>query len=420
MLAKCCSVFVTICLNRLIFKQNKSINLLNSMTIASLFIVFLNTPIVSNASTTCNEKNISQRMLNFMEKYHIDGATVLIANQGKIQTCLFGDAVPAKHIPVSEDTIFELGSITKTFTGIILAQSIMSGKSQLSDSIDHDSIATLSPTLRKIKYLELATYTSGLPFNAAALPYNVSASMKNQIKLSNYLKGLAPAFQPGSHMLYSNLGFGILGQILAKKEQVSLAELMKRDILSPLKMNSAGLNINPNNQKHLAQGYTAQGKPVPYLSSGLFGGAWAMRASTKDMQAYLMAVLGEQFTSKNIHQAIQLSQRAYYDMPSEEMELGLGWLITPLNKPGGIKKLVHQPDHYNFVPYKAKKIQKPRFNPNALIGKMGATDGFRAYIAVIPAKHTGIVIMINRFIPSSGALANLANEILLKESHITI
>lgn len=221
-------------------------------------------------------------------------------------------------------------------------------------------------------------------------------------------------------MLYSNLGFGILGQILSMKERTPLSELIRQEILSPLQMNASGLNISHNNQKYLAQGYTALGKPVPYLSSGLFGGSWAMRASTKDMRAYLMAVLGAETTSKKIHQAIQLSQKAYFNMPSESMQIGLGWLITPLNKIDVIKKLINQPDHYNFFPYMVQKIQEPIFNPNALIGKTGATDGFRAYIAVIPAKHTGIVIMINRFIPSNGALSNLANKILLQESRITI
>lgn len=209
---------------------------------------------------------------------------MLLATHGKIKTCLFGEAVPTKHIPVSEDTIFELGSITKTFTGLILAESIMSGKTQLSEMIDHDSMTILSPSLGKITYLDLATYTSGLPVNAEYISYNASASLENQTRLGNYLKESAPAFLPGSNMLYSNLGFGILGQILAKKEQVTLSELMRRDILSPLKMNASGLDISHNNQRYLADGYTAQGKPTPYLSSGLMGGSWAMRASTKDMR----------------------------------------------------------------------------------------------------------------------------------------
>lgn len=170
-----CSIFIGNCLHGIIFRVARR------MAIVFLFIVFLNSPSPSNARSSCNEKVISEAVLNFMKKYHVDGATVLLANQGKIKTCLFGEAVPAKHIPVSEDTIFELGSITKTFTGLILAQSILSDKTQLSEAIEYDSGDILSPALKKITYLELATYTSGLPFNAKDIPYNATDSTKKKL-----------------------------------------------------------------------------------------------------------------------------------------------------------------------------------------------------------------------------------------------
>ncbi|KTC87622.1 MULTISPECIES: serine hydrolase [Legionella] len=375
-------------------------------------------PIFSNATVSCTDQRLKKRILNFMGKFHIPGAAVVIANHGKLRTCLFGEAVPKKHVPVSEKTIFELGSITKTFTGLILAKEVISGKIRLDQAIHPDLKIPHSANIGKISYLDLASYTSGLAFNVENLAYNASSSSQNQIKFRNYLKHYVPPFKPKSYMLYSNVGFGLLGQILAKNEQTSLTELMRIEILSPLNMNSSGLDLSDENQKYLAQGFTEHGKPIPYHPSGLFGGSWAMRASVKDIRSYLNAALGERSTPIKIHQAMLLTQTAYYDMPHEETQLGLGWLITPLNKASAIQKLTHQPAHYQFIPYQIKKIKKSEFNPNALIGKTGATDGFRAYLAVIPAKGTGIAIMINRFTPSSGALINLANKILLEESHI--
>lgn len=375
-------------------------------------------PLFSNAALSCNDQRLKNQLLNFMGKFHIPGAAVVIANKGKVRTCLFGEAVPKKHIPVSEKTIFELGSITKTFTGLILAKEVISGKIQLDQPIHHHLKLPHSASIGKISYLDLASYTSGLAFNVENLAYNASSSVQNQINFRHYLKNHVPAFKPKSYMLYSNVGFGLLGQIMAKNEQSSLTKLMRIEILAPLKMNSSGLDISKENQKYLAQGFTAQGKPTAYLPSGLFGGSWAMRASVNDMRSYLNAALGERSTPVKIHQAMLLTQTAYYDMPKEETQLGLGWLIAPLNKASAIQKLIHHPAYYQFIPYQIKKIQKPEFNSNTLIGKTGATDGFRAYIAVIPAKRTGIVIMINRFIPSGGALVNLANKILLEESHI--
>lgn len=379
--------------------------------ILGLFLI----PFFANPANISNEDSIQHRMNLFMKKNHIKGAAVLIADHGKIKTYLFGESVPEKHIPVTENTLFELGSITKTFTDLLLAEEILKGKINFSDRIQNDFDTHSLPTLKKVTYLNLATYTSGLPFNIDGLFYNAASSLKNQNKLYAYLQNSAPIFKPGSHMLYSNVGFGILGQALAQKEETPLPQLMTDNILSPLKMNNSGLEISHENQKYLAQGYTAEGKPTHILPSGLMGGAWAMKASPHDMQSYLKAVLGERSMPKKIHEAILLTETAYYDMPSEGMQIGLGWFVTPLNK-RSMYKLIHQPDHYQFIPYRVKAIKNPAFNAHTLIGKTGATDGFRAYIAVIPEKHIGIVMMINRFIPSSGALANLGNTILLERT----
>ncbi|MCX7116211.1 MAG: serine hydrolase [Gammaproteobacteria bacterium] len=350
-----------------------------------------------------------------MKRYHVHGAAMVILSHGKTRTYVFGEAVPAKHIPVTKDTIFELGSVTKTFTGMILAKHIIGGQTQLSEPIQSYLDTPHSKSIGKVTYLQLATHVSGLPFNARRLPYNASASFANRLKYYYYLKSSSLAFSPSSQMLYSNFAYGVLGRLLAKKERTSLPELMKRDILSPLNMHTSGLDIGRENQKYLAQGFTAQGNPVPYLPSGLLGGAWAMRASVKDMAYYLKAAVGEPSIPAPIHRAMRLAQIPYYDLSSEGMQFGLGWVITPFNQANAVQRLIRRPEHYHFVPYRVKKIAHPHFNPDALIGKTGATDGFRAYIAVLPKNHTGIVVMVNQFSHSNGRLTRLANEILLRE-----
>ncbi len=381
-----------------------------------LFIALLiSTPLFSKSTGTINEQFAKNRMLAYMKRYHVHGAAMVIWSHGKAKTYVFGEAVPSKHIPVSKNTIFELGSVTKTFTGMVLANHIISGRTQLSEPIHPYLGGPHSKSIGQVTYLQLATHVSGFPFNARKLPYNASASFANRVRYYYYLKTSSLAFSPSSQMLYSNFAYGVLGRLLAKKEKTPLPLLIKRDILSPLHMHTSGLDIDSSNQKYLAQGYAADGSPVPYLPSGLLGGAWAMRASVKDMAFYLQAAVGDATVPAHIHRAMRLAQIPYYDLTSEGMQFGLGWVITPYTQANAVQRLIRRPEHYHFVPYRVKKIEHPHFNPNALIGKTGATDGFRAYIAVLPKKHAGIVVMVNQFSHCNGRLTSLANEILLRE-----
>lgn len=347
---------------------------------------------------------------SLMKKNKIPGVAVLLYVDGKMSGYYFGEADPIKHIPVSENTLFEIGSITKTFTGVLLAKNVIENKMQFNDSIGH---YTGFSRLSNITLQELATHTSSLPFNAKNLSFHASLSEKNKTVLNNFLQSWTAPFKPGTKMLYSNLGFGILGMILSEREQTILPILMKQNLLDPLGMTSSGLDIPHEKQKNLASGFTNQGQLVKHLPSGLLLGAWAMKVSPRDMQNYLKAALGLFPVSEKIHQAMITSQTAYYLMPEQGTLLGLGWTITPLDKTSNIYKLTHNPPHYHFAAYKVQALKKPTFNANSLIEKVGATDGFRSYIAIIPNKQAGIVILANRYF-GSGDLPNLANKLLFQ------
>ena len=388
------------------------------LNLKSLFYVVIGfvISITGNATSTYSDQRITQAMKQFMRNHHVHGGAVIISRHGKMKTYLFGEAVPAKHIPVTENTIFELGSITKTFTGTLLAENVVLGKTNLTDPIQHYLDKPHSTALGKMTYLNIATHSSGLPFNAYNLPYNASFSSTHRLRFHHVIQNQRAHYRMETQMLYSNFGYGILGRALAKKSNTTLPVLMKRNILSPLNMTTSGLDIHPEYQKYLAQGYNAQGQPVAYQQSGLLGGAWAMRASVKDMRSYLRAALGSSTTPPALHRAIRLSQVPHYALVGDSMQLGLGWVITPLNHKNSAQQIVRRPEHYHFVPVRGIKIKNPHFNSHALVGKTGATDGFRAYIAMIPEKNTGVVIMINQFFHAGFSLTSMANKMLLEAS----
>jgi beta-lactamase class C len=381
------------------------------------FLIFLSTLCLSLAtySSTSSDALAQEKMHRFMKRHRVSGAAMIIYSHGQTRTYVFGDAIPSQHVRVTPQTIFELGSITKTFTGLLLAQHVLSGKTQFSEPIHPHLEQPHSNSLAKLTYLQLATHVSGLPFNAYKLPYNAPDNFVNRLRLKYILRKSYPRFYPESQMLYSNFAFSLLGRVIAQKEHTALNQLMHRDILTPLNMHHSGLDISPQQQKYLAQGFTAPGAPVNYQHSGLLAGAWAMRASVADMSHYLRAAVESSSAHSTLSHAMRLAQTPYFDMKSEGMQFGLGWVVTPLNQSNIYQKLILRPEHYHFSPYRVSKIKNPRFNSHTLISKTGATDGFRAYIAVIPEKHAGIVVMINRFTRPGSHLTSMANDILIHQ-----
>lgn len=379
------------------------------------FTLFTVISALANTAAISQDRLIRTSMQHLIKEDHIPGLALLLYENGKMYTYYFGEADPEKHIPVSENTIFELGSVTKTFTSLLLAANVLANKIQLEDPINLNGNRSLS----KITLQELATHTSSLPFNAPKLPYNAANNKQNKITLNQFLENWVPSYSSGSKMLYSNFGFGLLGIILARDMQSTLPALMQQEVLFPLGMNSSGLDIVSINKKNLATGFTQNGGAVQHLSSGLFAGSWAMKSSVQDMQTYLKLALLLPSMPEKLRQAMQFSQMGFYNIPQQGEKLGLGWTITSLANAANIHKLISIPKHYNFASYPVWVIKNPTYDPNTLIAKTGGTDGFRSYIAVIPKKQVGIVILANKYL-ASGDLPNVANKILFQLASINM
>ncbi len=353
---------------------------------------------------------VQTEMKNLMEKEHIPGAAVLFYYQGQMYSYTFGVTDLKTLQPVNLDTIFELGSVTKTFIALLLAEEVQSGKVKLSDKLSLDSTS-----IDQISLLELATHTSSLPFNAPGVPYNAK---NEKSTLTQYLQTWTPQYSRGTMWNYSNLGFGLLGMDLAEINQQSLDQLLKEKILNLIKMTHSGLQTFSLADK--ATGYGKDGKVASSNNEpGLLGAAWAMKSSPKDMERYLSAALQLPGTPENIASAMRLTQMAYLQNPKNSMKFGLAWVITPLNTLSSEDINQTQASH-NFNPQKIQFLKTPTLIPNSLISKTGATDGFRSYIGLLPDSQEGIVILINRYTPNVSPIQQTGEEILLKTAGITV
>jgi serine-type D-Ala-D-Ala carboxypeptidase/endopeptidase len=196
------------------------------------------------------------------------------------------------------DTVYEIGSITKTFTAILLAQAVLAGRLTLDTPL-----AQLLPDFKipsrggkEITLDGLGTHHSGLPRE----PYNFMPTDPSNpyvdndaAKLKAFLAGYELPRDPGASYEYSNLGFGLLGYALAQSKHTSWDALTDEEILKPLSMTTSGTALTDAMRAHLAPGHDGSGTAANnYDFADAQAGAGAIRSTANDMLRYLKANMG--------------------------------------------------------------------------------------------------------------------------------
>ncbi len=222
------------------------------------------------------------------------GVAIAVVRDGERRVFAFGAAKP--------DAIFEIGSITKTFTGLLLAMAVEQGTvktdTPVRELLPPDAIAEPA-TGSEITLLDLATQHSGLPRmpdnfqpKDPSRPYAEYAAY-GSTQLYQFLRehGVAKPAQP--EFLYSNLGFAVLGRALANRANTQYPALLQRAVLGPLGMRDTTVTRGPGQQRRLIQGHDVERRPVPAfdLAGSFVGAGVGVRSTATDMLKYLEAHL---------------------------------------------------------------------------------------------------------------------------------
>ncbi len=233
--------------------------------------------------------------------------------------------------PVDEHTIYEIGSISKTFTGILLAQMAVRKKMKEDDPAQKYLPAGVTMPTRngqQITLGHLSDHTSALP----RLPGNMApADQANPYadysveQLYAFLSSCTLTRDIGSAYEYSNLAQGLLGHILVLKAGKSYEELVVKNIAAPLHMNETKITFDDRMKQNLAMGHD-QGVQVANWDIPTLAGAGAIRSSLHDMLLYVGANAG--LTKSKLYSAMKRSHQVRHDKPGGGTRVGLGWHIS--------------------------------------------------------------------------------------------
>jgi len=309
----------------------------------------------------------------------------LISDRGT-QVLGFGRVSESDSRPPAADTIFEIGSVSKVFTGLILAQMTWdeTDSLQVSDPVQKllgDSTTVPKGAEREITLLHLATHTSGLPRSPDNFdpkdPANPFADY-SVAQLGRFLARYKLFREPGTSFEYSNLGIGLLGHALTVKSRLSYEDLLQSRICKPLGMADTCVTLDKPHQSRRAQGHDAQGAAVPDWSWDVLAGAGAIRSTVADLLKFLAANLAPEKTP--FGSAITISQAIQFKSLDDEDAVGLAWRIR-------------QAVAFNDDPSVgfAHRIR----NDGRIIWHAGETGGYSAFIGFCPEKRVGVVVLAN-------------------------
>ncbi len=286
------------------------------------------------------------------------GLVIGVLQNGARRVFAYGAARP--------DSMFEIGSITKSFTALALAQLVVRGRLRLDESVRALLPFPLPrPTGADITLADLATQHSGLPrlppnLVPGADPANPYAHY-GAAKLRAYLAKRGLARPAKTAFLYSNLGYGLLGFALAASQHQSYAALVRREVTGPLGLRDTVVALTPAQRRRLLPGHNLADAAVPAWTWQALAGAGALRSTAGDLLTFLGAQLDPP-ASGPLSRAISLTHVLRADGPPP-LRVGMGWLYTPAA---------------------------------GMYWHDGATGGYSAFAEFIPRERIAVIVLYNR------------------------
>lgn len=337
-------------------------------------------------------KAVAETIAPLLKAQEIPGMAVAVIYQGKPYYFTYGKADIEQNRAVTKETLFELGSVSKTFTGVLGGDAIARGEIKLSDPATKYWPELTGSQWKEISLLHLATYTAG------GLPLQVPDDVTNQTSLLNFYQTWQPQFAPGEIRLYSNASIGLFGALMVKPSGKSFEKAMTERVFQPLKLAHTWIKVPASEEKQYAYGYR-NGKPVRVSPGMLDAEAYGVKSSIEDMASWVQYNMdSERVTDKTLRHGIELAQSRYWRAGS--MYQGLGWEM--LNWPIEAKPIIDGSDGKVFLaPQKAVAIEPAAPAVKASwVHKTGSTGGFGSYVAFIPEQQLGIVMLANKNYPN--------------------
>ncbi|GLO12350.1 beta-lactamase [Pseudomonas putida] len=338
-----------------------------------------------------------------MQAQGISGMAVAIYARDHAHYFSYGVASKAENVPVSRDTLFEIGSLSKTYTATLAALASAEGQLDFEAPAKRYHPALGGSPIGNATVLELGAYS------ADCLPLQFPDDVQTPQQVVDFFRHWQPRAKPGTQRCYSNPSLGLFGDLAARAQHQPFATLMTDGLLPKMGLENTYLHVPASAQGLYAQGYDATDKPVRVGPGPYADEAYGIKTSASDLLRYVRLHMQPQGLPPALASATAITQQGYFQVGA--MTQGLGWerypypvtLATLVD--GNSPRLIREPQ--------ATTRLQPTLpaQPAAWYNKTGSTNGFGAYAAFVPSEQLAVVLLANRNYPNE-ARVRAAFEIL--------
>lgn len=342
-------------------------------------------------------------ILPVMAEHDVPGMAVAVTLDGKSWFFNYGLASREDGSAVRADTLFELGSISKTFTATLAAYAQELGHLSLADHPGQYLPQLAGSPIDKATLLHLLTYTAG------GLPLQVPEAVTDSAAAMAYLERWKPDSAPGAMRRYSNPSIGLAGHITALAMKSDFAEAAEKRLFPQLGLRHTYVHVPPDAQRNYAWGYDRANKPIR-VNPGVFDAqAYGVKSSAADMIRYLEANIAPERLAAPMRRAVESTHVGHFEVGA--MVQGLGWEHYPY--PTTLERLLAGNSQTIVMEANPAVQRVPAGAPHGprLFNKTGSTGGFGGYVLFVPEKKIGIVMLANKNYPNS-ARVKAAHAIL--------
>lgn len=346
--------------------------------IAASTLLFATTPAIAGEAPADRLKALVDAAVQpVMKANDIPGLAVAISLKGEPHYFSYGLASKEDGRRVTPETLFEIGSVSKTFTATLAGYALAQDKMRLDDRASQHWPALQGSRFDGISLLDLATYTAG------GLPLQFPDSVqKDQAQIRDYYRQWQPTYAPGSQRRYSNPSIGLFGYLAARSLGQPFERLMEQQVFPALGLEQTHLDVPEAALAQYAQGYGKDDRPLRVGPGPLDAEGYGVKTSAADLLRFVDA-----------------THRGYYKVG--DMTQGLGW--EAYDWPISLKRLqAGNSTPMALQPHRIARLPAPQaLEGQRLLNKTGSTNGFGAYVAFVPGRDLGLVILANRNYPNA-------------------
>jgi beta-lactamase class C len=310
----------------------------------------------------------------------------LVSPQGR-RISTYGVADPASGAPVGNETLFEIGSISKTYTVALTAVAAARGALSWSDAPGSHVPEVRGPGTNRLTLRDLATHATG------GMPLQLPAEAKTWDQAAAWYRRWTPAAEPGRVRSYSNPSIGLLGVATARAMKGDFAALMREHVFSPLGLNDTYYSVPQAAMARYAQGQTRDGRPARITPAVLATEAYGLRITASDLLRWVECHMVLVATPGGLGQALKTTQAGYLRVGPMTQGAIWEWYAPAFTQDNLLKG---NGDAMVFKANPASPLSGLTPPVGALVNKTGSTNGFSAYAAFIAERGIGLVILANR------------------------